>query len=842
MVSNAASNQLKTLSDRKRVNYAIGMVLGKDDLDQEQYFFLNKNRLENRLLHGYGTVCGLNVSARGHEIVVTSGVAKDPKGNRIVVAVDQCASLEQWLADEENRRAVAAHLGLPEGQPPASLSLYVELCYLECETDPIPKPDALCLPEEETAVASRITETFELRFGLEPPAQVAEDAVRDFGVLLEQLEITREGTRFLGKHELQEMVRKLSDKGAPARATPTASPFPVDPVDFDGIAAYWRLDEGTGATAGDALGASDGVIEGARWTSGLSANSLRFDGVDDYVQIAHGPAIDLDVGDDYALEAWILVDQQAGTTERSIVDKANASGTSAYPLALRTGVSEGISCTVSDGVATPISVRTPLVHGDGKWHHVVCNFRHSHKLLEMYLDGELVASERYAVTLGAVTNAVDLHFGARERDEDFAYRGYLDEVAIYRRALTSEEVERRHRAGLDTRPICMRLHPDDACEILHAAMQVWVTEVRPAIVENDGDCVGCPPGENCVVIGRATFDITQVNDEWKVPGEVRIEQDERPILLNTRLLQEWLFCGPARLARPACEFATLSVRHEPRAPHTNVIIAWVHYTDLLEFQSGAVSIVIDGVPHLPESVSRLSSDTNVLEIRTPKNLVHRTNVTVRLNTDRIMTLSNPPRVLRDALKDDPCRYANQDGDALLSHLTVDIRALSEIADVTTEGAKAGSVIKYDGVARWIPRPVVDLVTPFATITELDAGRFEIWFHLDTPRNDARITAFPSDALAVFEESADANAPEPFLKKVDVLSLGQANAANANVYEVKLDTIAVNWLRFRFQLERIKINYNGSKTLSVYARLKRSVQFVGQDGDNTVTVVVRRASP
>lgn len=52
------------LDPNKRVNYAFGMVMGVNDFRQEQEHFEWKHRLSNRLLHGYGTVCGLQVSAR----------------------------------------------------------------------------------------------------------------------------------------------------------------------------------------------------------------------------------------------------------------------------------------------------------------------------------------------------------------------------------------------------------------------------------------------------------------------------------------------------------------------------------------------------------------------------------------------------------------------------------------------------------------------------------------------------------------------------------------------------------------------------------------------------------
>ena len=47
----------------KRLNYFYGQMLGVSDFQAEQAYFRDKLKLHNRCLHGYGTVCGLVVSA-----------------------------------------------------------------------------------------------------------------------------------------------------------------------------------------------------------------------------------------------------------------------------------------------------------------------------------------------------------------------------------------------------------------------------------------------------------------------------------------------------------------------------------------------------------------------------------------------------------------------------------------------------------------------------------------------------------------------------------------------------------------------------------------------------------
>src|SRR5262249_52079646 len=71
----------------ERTRYCAGQRLDDADLTQEQLYFREKARRHNRMLHGWGIVCGLRVrpgAARG-ELIVESGYALDPYGDEVVV-------------------------------------------------------------------------------------------------------------------------------------------------------------------------------------------------------------------------------------------------------------------------------------------------------------------------------------------------------------------------------------------------------------------------------------------------------------------------------------------------------------------------------------------------------------------------------------------------------------------------------------------------------------------------------------------------------------------------------------------------------------------------------------
>jgi len=102
----------------------------------------------------------------------------------------------------------------------------------------------------------------------------------------------------------------------------------------------------------------------------------------------------------------------------------------------------------------------------------------------------------------------------------------------------------------------VRIHPADVCAFMSAAFRIWVTEIRP-LFHSGPPSAGCgcgsskdgpPPPDECLLL--AELDVPLVNtgtgQNWRVDdlSDVTLDESRRPILLHTRMLQEWLLCGP----------------------------------------------------------------------------------------------------------------------------------------------------------------------------------------------------------------------------------------------------------------------------------------------------------
>src|SRR5690348_10815975 len=83
----------------ERNRYFTGKYMTPRDFAGEQEYFLSRHRLHNRLLHGWGIVCGLDVEPHPNPdcadrwVVVRAGIAIDCCGRELVLLKDTAFEL-----------------------------------------------------------------------------------------------------------------------------------------------------------------------------------------------------------------------------------------------------------------------------------------------------------------------------------------------------------------------------------------------------------------------------------------------------------------------------------------------------------------------------------------------------------------------------------------------------------------------------------------------------------------------------------------------------------------------------------------------------------------------------
>jgi len=185
----------------------------------------------------------------------------------------------------------------------------------------------------------------------------------------------------------------------------------------EGLVSYWAFDEETGSIAYDSAGSNDGTIISATLnSSGKFGNCYDFDGVNDYIDI-NGIG-NLTSG---AISLW------AKTNRNSIAsDKIFSANSNTVYLQINTGGTSVYSVFLDSG-------ETLGVIGIGVWN--CFTFSWDGTDISRYFNGNLISTEAYAGT----PDFSDLTLGTRF-DLASWFNGSIDEVKIFNRALTQEEI------------------------------------------------------------------------------------------------------------------------------------------------------------------------------------------------------------------------------------------------------------------------------------------------------------------------------------------------------------------------------------------------------------------
>jgi hypothetical protein len=117
-----------------RNRYFYGKLLDVFHFELEQYYLNAKRWLINRLVGGYGVICGLDVQPGpdGNSIVVSPGVAIDKWGREIIVPVASAPVPLPAPTATPDPSAVGDEC------PEDANCVSVCICYLECDSDPVP--------------------------------------------------------------------------------------------------------------------------------------------------------------------------------------------------------------------------------------------------------------------------------------------------------------------------------------------------------------------------------------------------------------------------------------------------------------------------------------------------------------------------------------------------------------------------------------------------------------------------------------------------------------------------------------------------------------------------------
>ena len=234
-----------------------------------------------------------------------------------------------------------------------------------------------------------------------------------------------------------------------------SKPAQTTPIHDSDLIAYWPFDDGNEFIAADLSGnGHDGNLLGAQPSPGVSGLGIAFTGDGSGVDIADGP--DFELKDSFTIEAWFNATSLHDGHNLIFFRGDSRPGLDPYFVTIypdRT-LRFAIQNEANDvaWATAPISL--------GEFHHMAAVFDSQLAALNLYVDGKLRTTtftsikpmQRLVSTEGP---GIGIGHHAMRTGNDYGFIGTIDEVRLYRRALSATEVNQHFSAPHGSSPAIM---------------------------------------------------------------------------------------------------------------------------------------------------------------------------------------------------------------------------------------------------------------------------------------------------------------------------------------------------------------------------------------------------
>jgi hypothetical protein len=214
--------------------------------------------------------------------------------------------------------------------------------------------------------------------------------------------------------------------------------FTVTALPFDGLVGYWPFNGNTNDESGNGRnGVKNQVSESADRFSNLNS-AYYFDGITSYIELTNTSNVEL-FGNDFSISVWVNSQSNIGDSGINLISKSINSliigifdnGSSGLP---NTNVKYGLGF---DTYGKNYGIYPDILPKSG-WNHIVCvktssgydYYINNQKYTLPYNQGNVSKSDKNSA----------LFFGKRVGYSGENFKGILDDIAIYNRALNEVEI------------------------------------------------------------------------------------------------------------------------------------------------------------------------------------------------------------------------------------------------------------------------------------------------------------------------------------------------------------------------------------------------------------------
>jgi hypothetical protein len=212
-----------------------------------------------------------------------------------------------------------------------------------------------------------------------------------------------------------------------------------------GLVGFWKFEETGGTTAYDSSGNGNNgtLMNGVLRAAGRVGRGLDFDGTDDYVGIAVNAALNNPTA--LTNSAWIYPRRDS---HWHVVDKGDGDKR-LYAVGVARTLEGRVRYTPTHAVSESADSTVTL----NAWQHVTMTWSISDNTSRLYINGAEVSYLSKAIGSGAITDDSDYPYTIGARGALGAvtfFSGIIDEVRVYHRVLTVQEIAALYNAGTAT--------------------------------------------------------------------------------------------------------------------------------------------------------------------------------------------------------------------------------------------------------------------------------------------------------------------------------------------------------------------------------------------------------
>ena len=235
--------------------------------------------------------------------------------------------------------------------------------------------------------------------------------------------------------------------------TQSESGYEQASVSTSGLAGLWRLNAtnliGLGQTIVDSTGfgfvgtvVGSGVGNAIEPQTGLFGPSAYWDGMGGH-RVDFGDEDVLDFGvDSFSFGLWVFVDQAVGDFDMPLYKGGSSAVTSGYDIELGRSNWGG---HIGDGTTNVGGRFGALDDFRGAWTHLFIVVDRQSQEMYTYANANRVDTDPIAA-IGSVSSSRQFTFGAHDNGTH-PFGGRMDEISVWRKALTEGEIEELYRRG-----------------------------------------------------------------------------------------------------------------------------------------------------------------------------------------------------------------------------------------------------------------------------------------------------------------------------------------------------------------------------------------------------------